>query len=114
MNDVCGITYCRHSRTCVSNLHLRSIGGIIPFNLAALYGMSWQVKEVKEKAMTMLSPHRMAAPHGFPHADNENPDQVVEMRCQPFISLLEFIGEIYQVCLLLAVNDVRVPTICAS
>ncbi|KAJ8436841.1 hypothetical protein Cgig2_026165 [Carnegiea gigantea] len=55
-----------------------------------------KVKEVKEKAMAMLSPHHMATPHGFSHEDNANSDQAVEMRCQPFISLLEFIGEIYQ------------------
>lgn len=54
-----------------------------------------KVKEVKEKAMAMLSPHHMAS-HGFSHEDNANSDQAVEMRCQPFISLLEFIGEIYQ------------------
>ena len=66
---------------------------------------------MKEKAMAMLSPHHMATSHGFSHEDNANSDQAIEMRCQPFISLLEFIGEIYQVCPLPAINDVRVPII---
>lgn len=56
-----------------------------------------QVKEVKEKVMTMLSPYRMGGPHVFPHMDSINADHSAEVERQPFISLLEFISEIYQV-----------------
>lgn len=55
-----------------------------------------KVKEVKEKVMTTLSPYRMGGPHGFSHLDNTNADNAAEVDRQPFISLLEFISEIYQ------------------
>lgn len=55
-----------------------------------------KVKEVKEKVMTTLSPYRIGAPHGFSHLDNINVDHAAELARQPFISLLEFISEIYQ------------------
>ncbi|XP_021760813.1 nuclear pore complex protein NUP205-like [Chenopodium quinoa] len=55
-----------------------------------------KVKEVKEKVMTTLSPYRMGGPHGFSHLDNINAGHAAEVDRQPFISLLEFISEIYQ------------------
>ncbi|XP_021855676.2 nuclear pore complex protein NUP205 [Spinacia oleracea] len=55
-----------------------------------------KVKEVKEKVMTTLSPYRMGGPHGFSHMDNLNADHAAEVDRQPFMSLLEFISEIYQ------------------
>ncbi|KAL2929631.1 hypothetical protein RDABS01_035041 [Bienertia sinuspersici] len=55
-----------------------------------------KVKEVKEKVMTTLSPYRMGGPHGFSHTDSKNSDNSAEVDRQPFISLLEFISEIYQ------------------
>ncbi|XP_057538767.1 nuclear pore complex protein NUP205 isoform X1 [Amaranthus tricolor] len=55
-----------------------------------------KVKEVKEKVMAMLSPYRMGGPHVFPHTDDINADHSAEVERQPFISLLEFISEIYQ------------------
>lgn len=46
----------------------------------------------------MLSPYRMGGPHGFSQFDNMNADHAPEVDRQPFISLLQFISEIYQVC----------------
>ncbi|KAH9604810.1 hypothetical protein KSS87_018680 [Heliosperma pusillum] len=57
-----------------------------------------KVKEVKEKVMAILSPYRMGAPHGFSQF-NISFDHAAEMSSQPFISLLDFISEIYQVCI---------------
>lgn len=39
----------------------------------------------------------MGGPHGFSHMDNLNADHAAEVDRQPFMSLLEFISEIYQV-----------------
>ncbi|XP_010688007.2 nuclear pore complex protein NUP205 [Beta vulgaris subsp. vulgaris] len=55
-----------------------------------------KVKELKEKVMNMLSPYRMGGPHGFSQFDNMNADHAPEVDRQPFISLLQFISEIYQ------------------
>ncbi|RVX10962.1 hypothetical protein CK203_013235 [Vitis vinifera] len=55
-----------------------------------------QVKETKEKAMSVLSPYRMVGSHDFMHDNNSNSQKAVEMGSQPFVSLLEFVSEVYQ------------------
>lgn len=56
-----------------------------------------QVKESKEKAMSMLSHYHMAGSHEFLHDGNFNSQQAVETGSLTFVSLLEFVSEIYQV-----------------
>ncbi|KAH0970347.1 hypothetical protein GBA52_022503 [Prunus armeniaca] len=51
-----------------------------------------KVKESKERAMSILSPYRMAGSHD----SNLNSPQVSETSPLPFVSLLEFVSEIYQ------------------
>ncbi|KAK9269394.1 hypothetical protein L1049_001167 [Liquidambar formosana] len=55
-----------------------------------------KVKETKEKAMSVLSPYRMAGSHDFMHENNLNSQQATGSVPQPFVSLLEFVSEIYQ------------------
>ncbi|XP_009364040.2 nuclear pore complex protein NUP205 [Pyrus x bretschneideri] len=55
-----------------------------------------KVKESKERAMSMLSPYRMAGSHDFAHDSNLTSQQVSETGPLSFISLLEFVSEIYQ------------------
>lgn len=55
-----------------------------------------KVKETKEKAMSVLSPYRMVGSHDFMHDNNSNSQKAVEMGSQPFVSLLEFVSEVYQ------------------
>ncbi|XP_071686120.1 nuclear pore complex protein NUP205 isoform X2 [Rutidosis leptorrhynchoides] len=53
---------------------------------------AYQVKETKEKAMVALSPYKMSGSHD--HAlDNQ---QAAESAPQTFVSLLEFVSEIYE------------------
>lgn len=59
---------------------------------------SLQVKESKERAMSMLSPYRLAGSHDFAHDSNQTL-QVSETGPLPFVSLLEFVSGIYQVTL---------------
>lgn len=47
--------------------------------------------------MSVLSPYRMAGSHDFMHDNNSNSQKAVEMGSQPFVSLLEFVSEVYQV-----------------
>ncbi|GMH18956.1 hypothetical protein Nepgr_020797 [Nepenthes gracilis] len=54
-----------------------------------------KVKEMKEKAMTMLSPYRLAGPHDIMH-ENMKAEKTSETGHQPFVSLLEFVSEIYE------------------
>ncbi|XP_031097713.1 nuclear pore complex protein NUP205 isoform X1 [Ipomoea triloba] len=54
-----------------------------------------KVKEVKDKAMTELSPYRMASSHDH-MVDRSMHAQKTEPAPQAFISLLEFVSEIYQ------------------
>ncbi|PQQ20289.1 nuclear pore complex protein NUP205 [Prunus yedoensis var. nudiflora] len=51
-----------------------------------------KVKESKERAMSILSPYRMAGSHD----SNLTSPQVSEAGPLPFVSLLEFVSEIYQ------------------
>ncbi|PSS20924.1 Nuclear pore complex protein [Actinidia chinensis var. chinensis] len=55
-----------------------------------------KVKETKEKAMTALSPYRMAGSHDYVHDISMHSQQATETAPQPFVSLLEFVSEIYQ------------------
>ncbi|XP_057969128.1 nuclear pore complex protein NUP205 isoform X2 [Malania oleifera] len=55
-----------------------------------------KVKEMKEKAMTALSPYRIAGSHDFMHDSRLDSQQATEGGPQPFVSLLEFVSEIYE------------------
>jgi len=57
------------------------------------------VKESKEKAMSVLSHYRMASSHDFSHDGNLNSQQAIETGSLTFVSLLEFVSQIYQVSL---------------
>ncbi|PON88993.1 Nucleoporin [Trema orientale] len=55
-----------------------------------------KVKESKERAMNILSPYRSAVAHDYTHDSNSNSLQVTESSPLPFVSLLEFVSEVYQ------------------
>ncbi|XP_048332084.1 nuclear pore complex protein NUP205 [Ziziphus jujuba] len=55
-----------------------------------------KVKESKERAMSTLNPYRSAGSHDFGHETNLNSQQVSETGPLPFVSLLEFVSEVYQ------------------
>ncbi|XP_020537054.1 nuclear pore complex protein NUP205 isoform X2 [Jatropha curcas] len=55
-----------------------------------------KVKDSKEKAMNALNSYRLAASHDFMHDGNLHSQQSIETGSSPFISLLEFVSEIYQ------------------
>ncbi|XP_047969784.1 nuclear pore complex protein NUP205 isoform X2 [Salvia hispanica] len=55
-----------------------------------------KVKETKEKAMAMLSPYRAAGTHNQMIESGAHPQETSEIASQPFVSLLEFVSEIYQ------------------
>ncbi|XP_042036810.1 nuclear pore complex protein NUP205-like isoform X3 [Salvia splendens] len=55
-----------------------------------------KVKETKEKAMAMLSPYRAAGTHNQMIESSALPQETSEIAIQPFVSLLEFVSEIYQ------------------
>ncbi|KAL0346577.1 UNVERIFIED_CONTAM: Nuclear pore complex protein [Sesamum calycinum] len=55
-----------------------------------------KVKEAKEKAMAMLSPYRPAATHNQMIEGSGHPPETSEAVREPFVSLLEFVSEIYQ------------------
>lgn len=57
-----------------------------------------QVKESKDKAMSVLNSYRIAGSHDFVHDSNLPSQQDTEIGPLPFVSLLEFVSEIYQVC----------------
>ncbi|KAL3825107.1 hypothetical protein ACJIZ3_021136 [Penstemon smallii] len=66
-----------------------------------------KVKETKEKAMAILSPYRAALSHNQNIEGSGHPQESYEIAIQPFVSLLEFVSEIYQkVPELLSGNDV--------
>ncbi|KAJ0091057.1 hypothetical protein Patl1_13095 [Pistacia atlantica] len=54
-----------------------------------------KVKESKEKAMTVLNSYRITGSHEV-HDSNLLSQQAIETGALPFISLLEFVSEIYQ------------------
>lgn len=55
-----------------------------------------KVKESKEKAMSILSHYHMAGSHEFLRDGNLDSQQAVETGSSTFVSLLEFVCEIYQ------------------
>ncbi|KAL3643098.1 hypothetical protein CASFOL_013913 [Castilleja foliolosa] len=55
-----------------------------------------KVKETKEKAKAILSPYRTAATHNQMIEGSGNPQETLGVGQQPFVSLLEFVSEIYQ------------------
>ncbi|XP_059635097.1 nuclear pore complex protein NUP205 [Cornus florida] len=55
-----------------------------------------KVKETKEKAMAALSPYRMAGSHDYMRDNGVHSQHAAETVSQPFVSLLEFVSEIYQ------------------
>ncbi|KAJ4958575.1 hypothetical protein NE237_025686 [Protea cynaroides] len=55
-----------------------------------------KVKEMKEKAMSALSPYLMAGSHDLRHGLDANSQQTIESSSQPFVSLLDLVSEIYQ------------------
>ncbi|KAM7512709.1 hypothetical protein LguiB_011584 [Lonicera macranthoides] len=55
-----------------------------------------KVKETKDKAMTVLSPYRFAGSHDYVLDGSVHSQQAAEIAPQTFISLLEFVSEIYQ------------------
>ncbi|KAA8535090.1 hypothetical protein F0562_030093 [Nyssa sinensis] len=55
-----------------------------------------KVKETKERAMTALSPYRMDGSHDYMHDGGVHSQKATEIAPQPFVSLLEFVSEIYQ------------------
>ncbi|KAL3747686.1 hypothetical protein ACJRO7_016483 [Eucalyptus globulus] len=66
-----------------------------------------KVKEAKEKAMSMLIPYRTAGSHDTFADKNLNSEPAIGFGPAPFVSLLEFVSEIYQrEPELLAGNDV--------
>ncbi|XP_052198623.1 nuclear pore complex protein NUP205 isoform X2 [Diospyros lotus] len=65
-----------------------------------------KVKETKEKAMTALSPYRLAGSHNYINESGMDSEQVTKEAPQTFVSLLEFVSEIYQEPELLSGNDV--------
>ncbi|KAI3814618.1 hypothetical protein L1987_14258 [Smallanthus sonchifolius] len=55
-----------------------------------------KVKETKEKATTSLSPYKISASHDYALDGNTHSQQNAESAPQTFISLLEFVSEIYE------------------
>lgn len=47
--------------------------------------------------MNILSPYRSAGSHDFAHDGNLNSQRLPETGPLPFVSLLEFVSEVYQV-----------------
>ncbi|KAL5547863.1 hypothetical protein UlMin_003094 [Ulmus minor] len=55
-----------------------------------------KVKESKDRAMSILSPYRSAGSHDFMQDSNLNSQQDTETGPLPFVSLLDFVSEVYQ------------------
>lgn len=55
------------------------------------------MKEKKDKAMTALSPYKMSGSHDYLLDGNMHSQQAAEPAPQTFVSLLEFVSEIYEV-----------------
>ncbi|KAL1816058.1 hypothetical protein ACET3Z_018632 [Daucus carota] len=55
-----------------------------------------KVKEIKDKAMAELSPYRVSGSTAHVHDVSMQGQQAAEAAPQPYISLLEFVSEIYQ------------------
>lgn len=66
-----------------------------------------KVKETKEKAMAALSPYKLSGSHDYVLDGNTHSQQASEYSPQTFVSLLEFVSEIYEKeAELLSGNDV--------
>ncbi|XP_068641134.1 nuclear pore complex protein NUP205 isoform X2 [Aristolochia californica] len=66
-----------------------------------------KVKEMKEKAMSALSPYTMVRSEDSMDDADANSQQISRLKSEPFVSLLELVSEIYQkVPELLSGNDV--------
>lgn len=57
-----------------------------------------QIKESKDRAMSMLSPYRTAGSHDIVQDQSLSSLQGAETCSIPFVSIMEFVSEIYQVC----------------
>ncbi|KAF9620486.1 hypothetical protein IFM89_013103 [Coptis chinensis] len=55
-----------------------------------------KVKEMKEKAMGALSPYSVNEPYENKHDTEMDSQKTSESCCQPFVSLMELVSEIYQ------------------
>ncbi|KAF2282365.1 hypothetical protein GH714_043827 [Hevea brasiliensis] len=55
-----------------------------------------KVKDSKEKAMGVLNSYRLSGPRDVVHDSNLHSQQTTEIGPLPFVSLLEFVSEIYQ------------------
>ncbi|KAK4265201.1 hypothetical protein QN277_026284 [Acacia crassicarpa] len=55
-----------------------------------------KIKESKDRAMSMLSPYRSAGPHDFVQDQSSSSIQGTETFTTPFVSIMEFVSEIYQ------------------
>lgn len=66
----------------------------------AYFGADGQVKEAKEKAMNALSPYRQTVSQNQKVDGAADFPQASANLTQSFVSLLEFLSEIYQVPLL--------------
>lgn len=55
-----------------------------------------KVKEMKEKAMTSLSPYSISGLYDNKHDSDMGSQQTIETCPQPFISLLDLVSEVYQ------------------
>ncbi|XP_065850095.1 nuclear pore complex protein NUP205 [Euphorbia lathyris] len=55
-----------------------------------------KVKDSKEKAMGMFNSYRLATSHDFTHESNPLSQPALEISYFPFVSLLEFVSDIYQ------------------
>ncbi|XP_054792817.1 nuclear pore complex protein NUP205-like isoform X2 [Prosopis cineraria] len=55
-----------------------------------------KIKESKDRAMSMLSPYRVGGSHDFVQEQSSSSLQGTEASPTPFVSILEFVSEIYQ------------------
>lgn len=56
-----------------------------------------QIKEMKDAAMVAVDPYVVDMKDTMSDVDGRAQQQAVELQAKPFISLLNLIGEIYQV-----------------
>lgn len=56
-----------------------------------------QIKELKDAAMMAVDPYVVDMKDTMSDVDSRSQQQAVELQAKPFISLLNLIGEIYQV-----------------
>ena len=56
-----------------------------------------QIKEMKDAAMMAVDPYAVDMKDAMSDVDSRAQQQAVELQAKPFISLLNLVGEIYQV-----------------